>query len=169
MTAPPARAPATAAVLIGTVDPATADEALRAAVGLTLRGARVLVVLADPTVTFGARGARAQATLRLFAHRVEGSDHLATALQATTVEVWGPVAAPAAPAALDGASPHPAAVEPPVDLVHPVAPRLHLVRPGRAYPLRGGDDLVVDLPDRLDDATADRLLELVVPAGAVVW
>jgi tRNA 2-thiouridine synthesizing protein A len=61
-----------------------ADEALRAAVGLTLRGDRVIVV---PLVPLGDKAQRALGTLRALGHRVDGQ--LADAERADVVETWG--------------------------------------------------------------------------------
>ena len=66
-------------------DPHRQSEALRAALGLTLRGARVEVVVEEPLLTPLAQ--RSAETLRSFGH-VVGAD-LADALpRATAVEVW---------------------------------------------------------------------------------
>jgi hypothetical protein len=69
-------------------DPHRQAEALRAALGLTLRGARVEVALAAPLLTPLAR--RAADTLRSFGHAVgEPGGDLAAALgRADRVEVW---------------------------------------------------------------------------------
>jgi tRNA 2-thiouridine synthesizing protein A len=76
-------APRSIAVVVAGVD--AAAEALRAAVGLTLRGARVVVV---PLVALPAddRVARALGTLRALGHRVDGT--AADADAADVVEVW---------------------------------------------------------------------------------
>jgi hypothetical protein len=72
-----------------TRDPHRQSEAMRAALGLTLRGARVEVIAAAPLATPLAH--RAAETLRSFGHVVgpaEG-DALAAALaRADRVEVW---------------------------------------------------------------------------------
>lgn len=60
-------------------------EALRAAVGLTLRGARVEVVIDGPLLTPLAE--RAVATLRSFGHTV-GTDLGTSLARADRVEVW---------------------------------------------------------------------------------
>jgi hypothetical protein len=92
VSAPP---PARALVVVGAVDGDTADEALRAAVGLTLRGASVRVVLTDAAPPPGPAGERARATLGLFGHAVTDATALGAALaDATVIEIWGPVAAP---------------------------------------------------------------------------
>jgi hypothetical protein len=69
----------TVGVVIRTADPARVAEALRAAVGLTLRGARVLVAGAVPE-------GRAAATLREMGHAVGVPEE--HALAADAVEVW---------------------------------------------------------------------------------
>ena len=74
----------TAGVIVRTRDPARIAEALRAAVGLTLRAARVRVAL--PEVPDDAFARRAVATLRELGHEV-GVDENA-ALAADAVEVW---------------------------------------------------------------------------------
>ena len=70
-------------------DPHRQSEALRAALGLTLRGARVEVCVAEPLHTPLAR--RAAETLRAFGHAVGelAAPELAVALaRADRVEVW---------------------------------------------------------------------------------
>jgi hypothetical protein len=72
-------------IVATTRDPHRQGEALRAALGLTLRGARVEVVVAEPLLTPLAQ--RAAATLRSFGHPV--GVELAEALgRADRVEVW---------------------------------------------------------------------------------
>ncbi len=72
-------------VVVTTRDPRRQAEALRAALGLTLRGAHVAVVVAEPLLSPLAR--RAADTLRSFGHAV--GVELTTALpQADRVEVW---------------------------------------------------------------------------------
>jgi hypothetical protein len=72
-------------VLAQTRDPHRQAEALRAALGITLRGARVEVVVELPLLTPLAE--RAVATLRAFGHVV--GTQLADALtRADVVEVW---------------------------------------------------------------------------------
>jgi len=74
----------TIGVVARTRDPHRQSEALRAALGLTLRGARVVVALEGPLLTPLAE--RAAATLRAFGHGVGvGIDE---ALAADVVEVW---------------------------------------------------------------------------------
>jgi hypothetical protein len=76
------------AVIVRSTAPAKIAEALRGAVGLTLRGDRVVVVLADAAVPHA--DARAVATLTSFGHPVEHGDAaIAPALRdAHAVEVW---------------------------------------------------------------------------------
>ena len=74
----------TIAVIARTRDPHRQSEALRAALGLTLRGARVVVCVDEPLLTPLAE--RAAATLASFGHRV--GVPLAEALAADIVEVW---------------------------------------------------------------------------------
>jgi hypothetical protein len=74
----------TIAVIARTRDPHRQSEALRAALGLTLRGANVVVCVAEPLLTPLAE--RAAATLRSFGHRV--GVPIEEALTADVVEVW---------------------------------------------------------------------------------
>lgn len=75
----------TIAIVLRTRTPARQAEALRAALGVTLRGARVEVVLDGPLATPLAR--RAAETLTSFGHVVGAA--LADALaRADVVEVW---------------------------------------------------------------------------------
>jgi len=64
---------------------AQAGEALRAAVGLTLRGDRVVVV-PETALPADERSLRAVATLKGLGHKVDGT--LADADAADVVEVW---------------------------------------------------------------------------------
>ena len=73
------------AVIVQTRDPHRQSEALRAALGLTLRGARVEVVVEEPLLTPLAE--RSAATLRSFGHAV-GTDLAGALARAATVEVW---------------------------------------------------------------------------------
>ena len=79
-------------VVIRTRDPHRQAEALRAALGLTLRGARLEVRVDPPLHTPLAQ--RAAETLRAFGHSIDsldepGSDSLGNALgRADRVEVW---------------------------------------------------------------------------------
>jgi hypothetical protein len=73
----------TAGIIIRSADPARAAEALRAAVGMTLRFERVLVV---PGGAVDERGARSIAVLRSLGHTVDAS--VDAALAADVVEVW---------------------------------------------------------------------------------
>jgi hypothetical protein len=72
-------------VIARTVDPHRQAEALRAALGLTLRGASVEVAHAGPLLTPLAR--RAADTLRSFGHAV-GVDVADALPRADAVEVW---------------------------------------------------------------------------------
>jgi hypothetical protein len=75
----------TIAVIATSRDPHRQSEALRAALGLTLRGAHVLVVVDEPYLLPLAE--RSAATLKSFSHEVGVS--LADALaRADVVEVW---------------------------------------------------------------------------------
>lgn len=72
-------------IICTTRDPHRQAEALRAALGVTLRGGRVEVVVEEPLLT--ALGQRAAETLRSFGHVVGAT--LAEALpRAAVVEVW---------------------------------------------------------------------------------
>ncbi len=73
------------AVIVQTRDAHRQSEALRAALGLTLRGARVEVVVDEPLLTPLAE--RSAATLRSFGHTV-GTDLPGALGRATAVEVW---------------------------------------------------------------------------------
>lgn len=72
-------------ILARTRDPHRQSEALRAALGVTLRGGRVEVVVDGPLLTPLAR--RAAATLEAFGH-VVGTDLIAALARAQAVEVW---------------------------------------------------------------------------------
>ncbi|MBI4509278.1 MAG: hypothetical protein HY698_06555 [Deltaproteobacteria bacterium] len=74
------------AVVILARDPARVEEALRAAVGLTLRGARVDVILRDGDVPRDERTLRSRATLIALGHRVGAS--LSAMRECDAVEVW---------------------------------------------------------------------------------
>lgn len=74
-------------VVAHTADPHRQAEALRAALGLTLRGARVEVILAHPPLT--PLATRAATTLQSFGHGVAtGGDVAAAIRRADAVEVW---------------------------------------------------------------------------------
>ena len=75
-------------VVATTRDPHRQAEALRAALGLTLRGARVEVAVAEPLLTPLAQ--RAADTLRSFGHEVStlGDDLSAALARADRVEIW---------------------------------------------------------------------------------
>ena len=75
----------TTLVVVRTREPHRQAEALRAALGLTLRGARVEVVVDGPLLTPLAE--RAAATLTSFGHAITGDLEAALA-RATAVEVW---------------------------------------------------------------------------------
>jgi hypothetical protein len=141
----------TIVVIIGSVDGDTRDEAMRAALGLTLRHAAVRVVVAPLGVTLSAEAARASATLILSGHRVDNPGVVSAALRtADAVEIWGPVdPAPGLP--------------PPGRLTH-------LVRPGRRQACLMGGEPVLHLPPVLDRDDADRLLDQLLAGGPVaVW
>lgn len=73
-------------VIVRTRDPHRQAEALRAALGLTLRGSRVQVIVDAPYTTPLAQ--RAADTLVSFGHQV-GPGDVATAIRAAdAVEVW---------------------------------------------------------------------------------
>jgi hypothetical protein len=74
------------AVVVDTGDRERAVEALRAAVGLTLRGDPVAVVIRRP-LPDDPRIARAVATLTALGHTVDADDAVIPA--AAAVEVWG--------------------------------------------------------------------------------
>lgn len=83
------------AVIVRTADLDRVAEALRAAVGLGLRGDRVHVVLAAGIAHDHAQATRALATLRMLGHEVDtgadGADEAAQAQAvraADAVEVW---------------------------------------------------------------------------------
>ncbi len=156
----------TLGVVIGRASTATVAEALRAAVGLTLRGDRVALAIArEALAAAGPAGARAVATLTMFGHRVDVVTEAGTALAALdgdAIEVWGDASTLVERA---GAGP---------------APRLHLVRAGRraltAAPARvlhlageAADDQALapdDAPGRRWHAVLDAILAADV---TVVW
>jgi len=74
------------AVIVNATDPHRQAEALRAALGLTLRGARVEVVVDGVLASPLAR--RAAETLVSFGHRVGPDDVAAVIRRADAVEVW---------------------------------------------------------------------------------
>lgn len=76
----------TIVVVVRTVDPHRQSEALRAALGLTLRGAKVEVIVGGRLLTPLAE--RAAATLRSFGHPVHDVDVAAAIARADHVEVW---------------------------------------------------------------------------------
>ena len=74
----------TTLVVVRTRDPRRQSEALRAALGLTLRGARVEVVVDDLLTPLAVRSAE---TLKSFGHAV-GVDLRDALARADAVEVW---------------------------------------------------------------------------------
>jgi hypothetical protein len=72
-------------VIARTRDPHRQSEALRAALGLTLRGAQVEVIVDGPLLTPLAE--RSAATLHSFGHAL-GSDVTEALARADIVEVW---------------------------------------------------------------------------------
>ncbi len=150
MSAPP---PVRALVAVEAAAPATVAEALRAAVGLTLRGAAVEVILADPDRPLLPDAARARATLALFGHPVRGPAHLDAALaSATVIEVWR--------------DPPPAAITLRPGPAAEAGALLHLCRSTVAAPVAGVQVLHLDA----DDGWPDRVLDHLLAGGAVaVW
>jgi hypothetical protein len=73
-------------VVTRTRDPHRQSEALRAALGLTLRGARVEVIVDGPLLTPLAQ--RSADTLRSFGHVVGNAEIIAAIARADAVEVW---------------------------------------------------------------------------------
>lgn len=76
-------------VIVHTVSPHRRSEALRSALGLTLRGSSVEVAIDGPLTTPLAR--RAAETLRAFGHSVgplDGNALTAAVARACRVEVW---------------------------------------------------------------------------------
>lgn len=134
-------------LVIGAAD--AADEALRAAVGLTLRGDAITVIIDPAADAVDPEAMRARATLAAFGHTIAGPAALSAALDAETIEVWGPWR-------------H--------EDTEPVVPRtravLHVVRTGQRPAGVAPADRVVHL-DALDD---DQFLDHVLAAGSVaVW
>jgi hypothetical protein len=80
----------TLAVVLRTITADRAAEAVRAAVGLTLRGDRVIVATggAPPAVLADPRVDRALATLRVLGHTVTDADGADLARTADALEVW---------------------------------------------------------------------------------
>lgn len=151
MSPPGERLPRHVTVLVGAVDGATGDEAFRAAVGLSLRGARVHVIVTELTATLGPDAQRARALLELMGHTVDQPGAPAAAIRrAHVVEVWGPAGlAPALPAPGTTA---------------------HLVRPGRRAACPTPGEPVLHLPPTLARDDADRFLDQLLAADrVVVW
>lgn len=151
-------------MVIGPGPAAAVAEALRAAVGLTLRGDRVEVAIAAEALDLaGTDGARAAATLALFGHPVRvvgpaGDDDARPALAADIVELWA----------------HAHALAP--TLTPGPRRRLHLVRPGHVLSTAiTDDDRVLHLPTPATPAATDpdvhdRLLAAILAADvALVW
>lgn len=169
---PGQRATRTIAVIVGAVEEETRDEALRAAVGLTLRNATVQVFLTDLHAPLGPAGQRARSVLTMMGHGVDQISHdssdpqgdiaatirLATAIRsADAIEIWGPVAPIRAPGP-------PAPPGPPRPAV------THLVRPGHTPACPAPGEPVLHLPQHLDRDAADRLLDPLLAGGPVaVW
>ncbi|MBL8625207.1 MAG: hypothetical protein JNK64_28105 [Myxococcales bacterium] len=137
----------TIAIVIDHRDPATVAEAWRAAVGVSLRGARVIVAVRPGSADGGAGAARARATLALFGHAVDGDPDR---VEADVVEHW-----------YDGA-PAPAAS------LAPRPPVVHLVRAGRAAGAVAPGDRVLQLGAPAD-VDYDRVLDAIAAAPPRVW
>lgn len=135
----------TLAIAIDHGDPAAVAEAWRAAVGLTLRGAAVVVAVRPGSADGGAAAARARATLALFGHVVDGDPDR---LVADAIEAW-----------TDGVDRGAHAPDPAV---------VHLVRPGRGRASWAGAPGVLQLPAP-DDVDYDALLDALAVAPARVW
>jgi hypothetical protein len=73
-------------VIARSTDPHRQSEALRAALGLTLRGATVEVIVKGPLLTPLAE--RAAATLRSFGYSVGDADLASALARADAIEVW---------------------------------------------------------------------------------
>jgi len=152
-------------VIVVAVDPHRQAEALRAALGLTLRGATVDVVVTAPPGTPLAE--RAAATLRSFGHAVTvGAPTSAALAIADAVEVWTAADEPA-----------PATVAATIAATERGA-TLHLARRG-ASPVMAEADWLVDLdrPALADRGTPplapgpishDQLVELLAAATRVI-
>lgn len=137
----------TIAIVIDHRDPATVAEAWRAAVGVSLRGAQVIVAVRAGSADGGPGAARARATLAMFGHTVDADPDRVVA---DVIEHWYD-GAPAAGAALPA--------RPPV---------VHLVRAGRAVGAVAPGDRVLQL-EPPDDAHLDRVLDAIAAAPARVW
>ncbi|HVK83357.1 MAG TPA: hypothetical protein VM513_04570 [Kofleriaceae bacterium] len=95
-------------IVVRTSDPHRQSEALRAALGVTLRGAAIEVVIDEPPHTPLAQ--RATDTLRAFGHAVGPADDMGEKLaRADVVEVWtmttAPTTSPTSTSPIRGASP----------------------------------------------------------------
>ncbi|MBP6847276.1 MAG: hypothetical protein KA201_26180 [Kofleriaceae bacterium] len=137
----------TIAIVIDHRDPVTVAEAWRAAVGVSLRGARVIVAVRPGSADGGAGAARARATLALFGHAIDGDPDQ---LEADVIEHW-----------YDGA-PTPTAA------LAARAPVVHLVRAGRAVGAVAPGDRVLQLGSPAD-VDFDRVLDAVAAAPPRVW
>ena len=135
------------AIVIDHGDPATVAEAWRAAVGVSLRGARIAVAPRPGAAEGGADAARARATLALFGHEVAADPDDVTA---DVYQRWcDGVARPG----------HASARREPV---------VHLVRPGRAVGAVAPGDRVVELSAPADVDFA-AVLAAVLALPAAVW
>jgi hypothetical protein len=141
----------TIAVLVGVVDGETRDEAFRAALGLTLRGARLVVCVSDGSATVGAESQRARSLLAMMGHTVQQPGDVPGALAAAdAIEIWGAVG--------------------PAPALAPPGRVTHLVRPGRQASCAASGEPVLHLPPVLDRDHADRLLDQLLSGGPVaVW
>lgn len=144
----------TIAVVIGAVDTETRDEAMRAALGLTLRNARVHVVVAPLGVQLSGEAQRACALLTMMGHPVDNPGVVRAALEAAdAIAIWGSVhpERPGAPATGSRRT-------------------THLVRPGRRPACPAPGEPVLELPRVLDRDDADRLLDQLLTGGPVaIW
>ncbi|MBK7534493.1 MAG: hypothetical protein IPI49_03790 [Myxococcales bacterium] len=138
------------AVVIRAADSARVEEAMRAALGLTLRGATVSVQV-TPAQLATPLALRAAAALASFGHHVGPS---APSLSDTEVlEVWtdvgpGVTAEGAVDGAAEGAVDGAAEVRPePEPEPDPARRVLHLLRPAAPHPRLGPSDYLVRLDD----------------------
>jgi hypothetical protein len=149
------------AIIIGASDGDTRDEAFRAALGLSLRGARVYVAVTDGNAPLGPAAQRARSLLEMMGHVVHQPGAIAAELaRADVVEVWG------GPVGLMPSLPAPPAPAP-----APTGGRTtHLARPGRRPPCATPGEPVLHLPPVLDRDDADRLLDQLLTGDRVaVW
>ncbi|HUQ05581.1 MAG TPA: hypothetical protein VM261_23925 [Kofleriaceae bacterium] len=145
------------AVVIGSTDGDTRDEAFRAALGLSLRRARVYVAVTDWQAQLGPAAQRARSLLELMGHVVHQPGGVAGELAtADVVEIWG----------------GPVGLVPSLPTTGATAGRTttHLVRPGRRPACATPGELVLHLPPVLDRDDADRLLDQLLTGDRVaVW